>query len=223
MGALRDASVAQLIQHVRAVARVIPIIGFYLQPSVGGRLLPYSFWREFAEIDNVVAIKIAPFNRYQTLDVARAVVESGRAGEIALYTGNDDNIIIDLLTTFDFGGRKASIVGGLLGHWAVWTRTAVAHLSSAHAGRDLPSLLTLAPQVTDANAALFDPANQFRGCIAGLHEILRRQGLFEGTWCLDPEEGLSPGQMEEIDRVCHAYPHLSDDHFVQSNLDKWLA
>jgi dihydrodipicolinate synthase/N-acetylneuraminate lyase len=226
LGALRDASVPQLIEHVRTVAQVIPIIGFYLQPSVGGRLLPYSFWREFAQIENVVAIKIAPFNRYQTLDVARAIVESGRAGEIALYTGNDDNIIIDLLTTFDFGGRKASIVGGLLGHWAVWARTAVAHLcqvrGALHAGRGVPSLLDIAPQVTDANAAFFDPSNQFRGCIAGLHEVLRRQGLLEGTWCLDPEEGLSPGQVEEIDRVCRAYPHLSDDEFVESNLDRWL-
>src|SRR5580700_1375467 len=222
LGALRHASVPQLIEHARTVAQVIPIIGFYLQPSVGGRLLPYSFWREFAEIDNVVAIKIAPFNRYQTLDVARAVVESGRAGEIALYTGNDDNILIDLLTTFDFGGRKASIVGGLLGHWAVWTRTAVAHLSAAQNGGDIRSLATLASQVTDANAALFDPSNQFRGCIAGLHEILRRQRLLEGTWCLDPQEGLSPGQVEEIDRVCSAYPHLTDDDFVESNLDKWL-
>lgn len=223
LGALRDASVTQLIQHARTVAQVIPIIGFYLQPSVGGRLLPYSFWREFAEIDNVVAIKIAPFNRYQTLDVVRAVVESGRAGEIALYTGNDDNIIIDLLTTFDFGGRKASMVGGLLGHWAVWTRTAVAHLCAVHGSSDISTLVTLAQQVTDANAAFFDPANQFRGCIAGLHEILRRQGLLEGTWCLDPDEGLSPGQAEEIDRVCQAYPHLSDDEFVRANLDKWLS
>jgi dihydrodipicolinate synthase/N-acetylneuraminate lyase len=227
LGALRHESVPQLIEHARTVAQVIPIIGFYLQPSVGGRLLPYSFWREFAEIDNVVAIKIAPFNRYQTLDVARAVVESGRAGEIALYTGNDDNIIIDLLTTFDFGGgRKASVVGGLLGHWAVWTRTAVAQLSQVRAavrvGRDITPLVSLASQVTDANAAFFDPANEFRGCIAGLHEILRRQGLLEGTWCLDPDEGLSPGQLEEIDRVCRAYPHLSDDGFVRSNIDKWL-
>jgi dihydrodipicolinate synthase/N-acetylneuraminate lyase len=222
LGALRNASVPELIRHAKTLAEVIPIIGFYLQPSVGGRLLPYSFWREFAEIENVVAIKIAPFNRYQTLDVARAVVESGRAGEIALYTGNDDNILIDLLTTFDFGGRKASIVGGLLGHWAVWTRTAVAHLSAAQNGGDIRSLATLASQVTDANAALFDPSNQFRGCIAGLHEILRRQRLLEGTWCLDPQEGLSPGQVEEIDRVCSAYPHLTDDDFVESNLDKWL-
>ncbi|MGD0298034.1 MAG: dihydrodipicolinate synthase family protein [Bryobacteraceae bacterium] len=223
LGALRDASVAQLIRHARTIAKTIPIIGFYLQPSVGGRLLPYNFWREFAEIDEVVAIKIAPFNRYQTLDVIRAVVESGRAGEIALYTGNDDNIIVDLLTEFDFGAAKTRIVGGLLGHWAVWARSAVAHLSAARAARDLPSLLTLAQQVTDSNAALFDPANQFRGCIAGLHEILRRQGLLEGIWCLDPNEGLSPGQSEEIDRVCSAYPHLTDDDFVQQHLDTWLS
>jgi len=221
LGALRDATVRQLIKHTRMVAGVIPLVGFYLQPSVGGRLLPYSFWRQFAEIENVVAIKIAPFNRYQTLDVVRAVVESGRVGDIALYTGNDDNIIIDLLTKFDFGGRGARIVGGLLGHWAVWTKTAVTHLAAVQAS-DSPSLLTLAQQVTDANAALFDPANNFRGCIAGLHEILRRQGLLEGIWCLDPNEGLSPGQSEEIDRVCRAYPHLTDDHFVRQHLDKWL-
>jgi dihydrodipicolinate synthase/N-acetylneuraminate lyase len=220
--ALRDASVRQLIQHAQTVAKVIPIIGFYLQPSVGGRLLPYAFWREFAEIEELVAIKIAPFNRYQTLDVVRAVVESGRAGDIALYTGNDDNIITDLLTEFDFGAGKTRIVGGLLGHWAVWTRTAVAQLSAIHANRDTPSLLTLAAQVTDANAAFFDPANHFRGCIAGLHEVLRRQGLLEGIWCLDPNEDLSPGQREEIDRVYRAYPHLSDDHFVQDHLANWL-
>src|SRR5580692_9234001 len=215
LAALKHSDDNELLVHCRRLAEVVPVIGFYLQPAVGGRVLPYCFWREFAEIENVVAIKIAPFNRYQTLDVARAVVESGRAGEIALYTGNDDNILIDLLTTFDFGGRKASIVGGLLGHWAVWTRTAVAHLSAAQNGGDIRSLATLASQVTDANAALFDPSNQFRGCIAGLHEILRRQGLLEGTWCLDPQEGLSPGQLEEIDRVCRAYPHLSDDGFVR--------
>ncbi len=220
LGALRDATVAELIEHARTVAKVIPVIGFYLQPSVGGRLLPYSFWRQFAEIDHVVAIKIAPFNRYQTLDVVRAVVESGRAAEIALYTGNDDNIIADLLTEFNFGGAGTRFVGGLLGHWAVWTKTAVQQLCQIQAGG--PMSLTLAQQVTDANAALFDPANQFRGCIAGLHEILRRQGLLEGIWCLDPEECLSPGQSEEIDRVCRAYPYLTDDEFVQQHLDKWL-
>lgn len=222
LGALPDATVPELIQHARTVAKVLPLIGFYLQPGVGGRPLSYSFWREFAEIDQLLAIKIAPFNRYQTLDVVRAVVESGRAGEIALYTGNDDNIINDLLTPFDLGGRKARMVGGLLGHWAVWTRTAVEQLAAVHRNDDTLSLLTLAPQVTDANAALFDPANQFRGCIAGLHEILRRQGLLEGTWCLDPNETLSPGQSEEIDRVCRTYPHLTDDQFVQDHLDEWL-
>ncbi len=221
LGALSKASVAEMIAHARSVAAVIPVIGFYLQPSVGGRLLPFSFWREFAEIENVVAIKIAPFNRYQTLDVVRAVVESGRAAEIALYTGNDDNIIVDLLTAFDFGGRVTRIVGGLLGHWAVWTNTAVDHLQATRMDK-AASLLTLAQQVTDANAALFDPAHQFHGCIAGLHEILRRQGLLEGRWCLDPDEDLSEGQSEEIDRVCRVYPHLMDDDFVRRNLDRWL-
>ncbi|HLK17847.1 MAG TPA: dihydrodipicolinate synthase family protein [Bryobacteraceae bacterium] len=223
LGALRDASIPHLIEHARTVAKIIPVIGFYLQPSVGGRLLSYSFWREFSEIDNVVAIKIAPFNRYQTLDVVRAVVESGRAAEISLYTGNDDNIINDLLTKFDFGGPSTRFAGGLLGHWAVWTKTAVAHLSAARSGEPSASLLTLAQQVTDSNAALFDPANQFRGCIAGLHEILRRQGLLEGIWCLDPDEALSPGQSEEIDRVCRAYPHLVDDDFVRQHVDEWLG
>lgn len=222
LGALRDATIPQLIEHARTVATIIPVIGFYLQPSVGGRLLSYGFWREFAEIENLVAIKIAPFNRYQTLDVVRAVVESGRASEISLYTGNDDTIIIDLLTEFNFGGVSTRFVGGLLGHWAVWTKTAVEHLSTTRNGPPTSSLLTLAQQVTDSNAALFDPANHFHGCIAGLHEILRRQGLLEGIWCLDPEEGLSPGQSEEIDRVCRAYPHLVDDQFVREHVDEWL-
>lgn len=224
LGALRHAAVPELLAHVRAVTKIIPIFGFYLQPSVGGRVLPYSFWREFAEIENVVAIKIAPFNRYQTLDVVRAVVESGRANEIALYTGNDDNIIADLLTTFDFAGHRARMVGGLLGHWAVWTRSAVEQLAAIKATSDsIPlRLLTLAQQVTDANAAFFDPAHQFRGCISGLHEILRRQGLLKGRWCLEPHEDLSPLQSEEIDRVCRDYPHLADDAFVHEHLDEWL-
>lgn len=224
LAALHDATIPELLDHSRQVASLIPVIGFYLQPGVGGRTLPYEFWRHFAEIENVVAIKIAPFNRYQTLDVARAVVESGRANEIALYTGNDDNILIDLLTRFDFGGTCANIVGGLLGHWAVWTRTAVSHLSLARLCRDhVPgSALTLAQQITDANAALFDPAHGFHGCIAGIHEVLRRQGLLEGTWCLDPDESLSPGQCEEIDRIYRLYPHLNDDAFVQEHLDEWL-
>src|SRR5436190_6298396 len=188
LGALRDATISEMIAHAKAVASVIPLFGFYLQPSVGGRLLPYEFWREFADIENVVAIKIAPFNRYQTLDVVRAVAESGR--DIALYTGNDDSILVDLLTEFDFGGRKVHFAGGLLGHWSVWTRRAVEHLELARSIRDgkrplTADVLTLAQQITDSNAALFDPQNGFRGCIAGLHEVLRRQGLLEGTGCLD--------------------------------------
>lgn len=219
LGALRDATVPVLLEHVRAVAEIIPVFGFYLQPSVGGRLLPYAFWREFAEIDNVVAIKIAPFNRYQTLDVVRAVAESGR--NLALYTGNDDSILVDLLTEFAFGDRKIRIVGGLLGHWAAWTSRAIGHLAATRIG-PTPQLLTLAAQITDANAALFDAANGFHGCIAGIHEVLRRQGLLNGRWCLDPEEDLSPGQMEEIDRVYSLYPHLNDDEFVARHLDEWM-
>ncbi len=221
---LRDASIAELVEHSKSIASVLPVMGFYLQPSVGGRLLPYEFWRQFLEIENVVAVKIAPFNRYQTIDVVRALAESGRVQEIALYTGNDDNILNDLLTPFDFGTQQIRIVGGLLGHWAVWTKTAVSHLDLAkNHGNAVPrEMLTLAAQITDANAALFDPAHQFRGCIPGIHEILRRQGLLEGRWCLDPHEELSAGQMEEIDRVCRAYPHLRDDAFVQEHLDDWL-
>jgi len=215
LGALRDSTVADLLDHSRAVASVIPVIGFYLQPSVGGRVLPYEFWRQFAEIENVVAIKIAPFNRYQTLDVVRAVVESGRAEEIALYTGNDDNILLDLLTTFDFGGRRIHFTGGLLGHWAVWTRGAVRLFERVKQLRSSgspisPDLLTLAQQITDANAAIFDPAHGFHGCIPGIHEVLRRQGLLEGRWCLDPNEELSPGQSDEIDRIYRLYPHLTE-------------
>jgi dihydrodipicolinate synthase/N-acetylneuraminate lyase len=200
-------------------------MGFYLQPSVGGRVLPYEFWREFAKIENVVAIKIAPFSRYQTLEVVRAVLDSGRAEEIALYTGNDDNLLIDLLTEFDFGGKTVRFAGGLLGHWAVWTETAVVHLMLAkqYIGKVRAEVLTLAQQITDANAALFDPVHRFRGCIPGIHEILRRQGLLEGRWCLDPGADLSPGQLEEIDRVEKAYPHLRDDAFVREHLDDWLS
>jgi len=222
---LKNESVPALLEHARAIASVLPIIGFYLQPSVGGRILPFEFWQEFIEIENVVAIKIAPFNRYQTIDVVRAVAQSGRARDIALYTGNDDNILLDLLTRFDLGGEHLRIVGGLLGHWAVWTKTAVSHLALAKAhDQNVPGkLLTLAQQITDANAALFDPAHQFHGCIAGLHEVLRRQGLLEGRWCLDPQEDLSPGQSEEIDRVYKQYPHLPDDEFVKEHLNEWLS
>jgi dihydrodipicolinate synthase/N-acetylneuraminate lyase len=214
LGAMASASIPELLEHARAVASVMPLFGFYLQPAVGGRVLPYEFWRGFAEIENVVAIKIAPFNRYQTIDVVRAVAESGR--EIPLYTGNDDNIVADLQTPFCFGGRTLRIVGGLLGHWAVWTRRAVELLECVAPAPHL------SVQITDSNAAFFDAANGFRGCIAGIHEVLRRQGLLAGRWCLNPREELSPGQMEEIDRVYRAYPHLNDDVFVRENLDLWM-
>jgi dihydrodipicolinate synthase/N-acetylneuraminate lyase len=220
-GGLVSASIDDLVDRARAVAQVLPVMGFYLQPSVGGRLLPYDFWRRFAEIDNVIAIKMAPFNRYQTIDVVRAVADSGRAADIALYTGNDDNIVADLLTEYRFGAVKLRIVGGLLGHWAVWTNKAVQMLERLK-GSLVPDLLTLNIQVTDANAAFFDVANNFHGCIAGIHEVLRRQGLLEGRWCLDPSEDLSPGQMEELDRVYAAYPHLNDDGFVREHRDEWL-
>jgi dihydrodipicolinate synthase/N-acetylneuraminate lyase len=222
LAALKDAGEDALVAHARAVGDVLPLFGFYLQPAVGGRVLSYSFWRRFAEIPAVVAIKMAPFNRYQTLDVVRAVAESGRAEEIALYTGNDDNIVVDLLTEYRFGKTSLRIVGGLLGHWSVWTRQAVGLLEEIHcANGPTPELLTRAVQITDANAAFFDAANGFRGCIAGLHEVLRRQGLLEGLWCLDPNERLSPGQAAEIDRVIRAYPHLNDDAFVTRYADAW--
>jgi len=227
-----DDSNEELLAHVRKVAEEIPIIGFYLQPAVGGRVLPYEFWRGLCEIENVIAIKIAPFNRYRTFDVVRAVAESGRAEEITLYTGNDDNIVVDLLTEYAVrtpdGVRRLRIAGGLLGHWSVWTLRAVELLRSARDLSDagapiLQSFLTLAQEVTDANAAVFDAANGFAGCIPGIHEVLRRQGLLAGTWCLNPQERLSPGQAEEIDRVCRSYPHLTDEEFVAAHLPEWLS
>jgi len=231
LGAMKTASEDEMIIHCRAVAEASPLFGFYLQPAVGGRTLSCAFWRRFAEIPRVVAVKIAPFNRYQTLDVVRAVGESGRAAEIALYTGNDDNIVIDLLTEFRFraGGKEtgARFAGGLLGQWAVWTRQAVELLQETKSARDAGSastgLLTLAAELTDANAALFDAEHNFAGCLPGIHEALRRQGLLAGIWCLDPAAGLSPGQAEEIDRVSEAYPHLRDDRFVEEHLDEWLG
>lgn len=230
LAAFSGASNSEMLEHCRAVAEVIPVIGFYLQPAVGGRPLDKNFWREFACINNVIAVKIAPFNRYQTLDVVRGVAESGRAEKIALYTGNDDNILIDLLTEYSFivDGKevKKHIVGGLLGHWAVWTRKAVELLEKVHNNQlpdNIQDLLVLANQITDCNAAFFDVANNFAGCIAGIHEVLRRQGLLEGIRTLNQDEKLSPGQKEEIDRVYAAYPHLNDDDFVAENLERWLT
>lgn len=221
LGALREASDVSLIAHCRSIAANIPVVGFYLQPSVGGRVLSYAFWRHFAEIENVVAIKIAPFNRYQTLDVVRAVNDSGR-DDIALYTGNDDNIVSDLITPFRFGTKECRIVGGLLGHWSVWTKRAVELLVQCRDTQASSDVLRLGTEITDCNAAFFDAANGYRGCIAGLHEVLRRQGLLEGTWCLNECESLSPGQMEEINRVYKSYPHLNDDTFVAMHRDEWL-
>jgi len=208
LAALQQASLEQLAAHIAEVGRVLPVFGFYLQPAVGGRVLPYAFWRMAAELECLVAVKIAPFNRYQTIDVVRAVAESGRAREIALYTGNDDNIVADLLTPFQFGGVTLRIRGGLLGQWAVGTRSAVTLLRRVHEGQNPALLLSLGAQLTDLNAALFDAANGFRGCIAGIHEVLVRQGRMASRVTLDPDEDLSPGQMEEIDRVMAAYPHL---------------
>lgn len=229
LAALKGASNPALLEHCRAVASVMPVIGFYLQPAVGGRKLDADFWRAFASLKNVVAIKMAPFNRYQTLDVVRGVIESGRAAEIALYTGNDDNIVADLLTGYTLSGGtqmlRKRIVGGLLGHWAVWTRKAVGLLELIHATGESAGasrLLEAGVQITDCNAAFFDAANNFAGCITGIHEVLRRQGLLEGLWTLTENDALSPGQREEIDRVYRAYPHLNDDAFVAEHLDRWL-
>lgn len=228
MGGLSHHSDDELLKHIAAIAKIIPVFGFYLQPAVGGRLLSYEFWRSFVEIENVHAIKIAPFNRYQTLDVVRAACHSSRRNEIALYTGNDDNIVADLLTPFRFviDGKEIEkrFAGGLLGHWAVWTKTAVellteikACIANDYAG--IEKLLAKGIEVTDMNAVIFDAKNNFHGCIPGIHEVLRRQGLLLGRWCLNPEEELSPGQLEEIDRLYRSYPHLMDDKFVQEMLE----
>jgi dihydrodipicolinate synthase/N-acetylneuraminate lyase len=213
---------AALLDHCRAVAEVMPLVGFYLQPAVGGRVLSYAFWRGFLEIPEVVAIKVAPFNRYQTLDVVRAVALSGR-DDVSLYTGNDDQIVTDLVTSYDVEGKSLRFVGGLLGHWAVDTQAAVALLERCRPGRIDAALASTAVAVTDCNSAYFDAAHGFQGCIAGLHEVLRRQGLLKGIWCLDEREGLSPGQSAEIDRVRRAWPDLCDDAFVAAHRDAWLS
>lgn len=230
LGALAGASDTELLAHCRAVAQEIDLFGFYLQPAAGGRLLSLDFWRAFLEIPNVVAVKIAPFNRYQTQDVIRAVAEVGRAGDVALYTGNDDNIVVDLLTDHAVdstrGVQRVCIVGGLLGQWACGTARAVGLLEACRQARSagvIPaSLLTLAAELTDYNAALFDAAHGFAGCIPGIHEVLLGQGLLAENLCLDPHETLSPGQAEEIDRVRRAYPHLQDDDFIAARVASWL-
>lgn len=227
LGAMKDAAEDEIVAHCRAVAEVIPVFGFYLQASVGGCVLPYSFWRKFVEIENLVAIKIAAFDRYQTIDVIRPLAEAGR-DDVALYTGNDDNIVMDLLTPYRFEVDGKSVerrfAGGLLGHWAVWTSKSVEILQrckeiTANNAPVPQDLMRLANEVTDCNAVIFDAANDFRGCIPAIHHILRRQGLIEFTGCLDPEEVMSPGQAAEVDRLYRAYPHLTDDSFVSDFLN----
>jgi hypothetical protein len=228
---MKGASLDELVAHCEAVAKVIPLVGFYLQTAVGGIALPMEFWRRFAAIDNVVAIKMAPFDRYRTLDVIRGVVAARAEEKVTLYTGNDDHIVLDLLAPFqvqrDGEPVTVRIHGGLLGHWSVWTQGAVKMLERVQAAvRDRKvddELLALDSRVTDCNSAFFDVANAFAGCIPGCHEVLRRQGLLEGIWCLDPNETLSPGQAEEIDRVCREHADLADDDFVAANLSRWLA
>jgi dihydrodipicolinate synthase/N-acetylneuraminate lyase len=231
LAAMKSASEDEIVAHCEAVARQIPLVGFYLQPAVGGVVLSANFWRRFAVIENVIAIKIAPFNRYRTLDVLRGVAAAGALDRIALYTGNDDHILLDLILPFEVrtngATTRACFKGGLLGHWSVWTASAIKQFERCKAARQKDSipadLLALDARVTDCNSAFFDAANNFHGCIAGCHEVLRRQGLMQGTWCLDQNEGLSPGQREEIDRVCRDHADLSDDAFVAANLQKWLA
>jgi dihydrodipicolinate synthase/N-acetylneuraminate lyase len=230
MAAFKSEPEDAILAHVSTLARLIPVVGFYLQPAVGGRVFSYTFWRRFAEIPGVVAVKIAPFNRYQTLDVVRAVIDAGR-DDIALYTGNDDTIVADLLTPFTFPhqGKLVTrrIAGGLLGHWGVWTQAAVRLFREAQAAAKQPAIdagwLQRAVAVTDMNAALFDAANRFHGCIPGILEVLRRQGLVESVHCLNPNEVLSPGQAEELTRVCAAYPELTDDAFIAQHRDRWLG
>jgi hypothetical protein len=231
LSALKGASTDEIIAHCRRVAEEIPLVGFYLQPAVGGMSLDAAFWEQFAAIENVTAIKVAPFNRYRTLDVVRGVVAARAEERVTLYTGNDDHIVLDLVTPFTAmrDGMPVTVrfKGGLLGHWSVWTRNAVRMLDqlqkAVEAGPLAPEILALDARVTDCNSAFFDVAHEFHGCIAGCHEILRRQGLLEGIWCIDPHEGLSPGQLEEIDRVSRDHADLSDDSFVAENLHRWLA
>jgi len=229
LAALKSWSEDQLLAHCRAIAEEIPLIGFALLPEVGGFHLSFDFWRQFAEIENVIAIKMAPFNRYRTLDIVRAVVAARAENRVALYTGNDDHIVLDLLQPFAIPRDGATVTvrirGGLLGHWSVWTHAAVQQFTDLTVERsEVPHhLLALDSVVTDCNSAIYDAAHDFAGCIPGCHEILRRQGLFEGTWCLDENETLSPGQLTEIERVYAEHPRMNDDSFVRENLDRWLS
>ncbi|HUF60967.1 MAG TPA: hypothetical protein VMN36_02735 [Verrucomicrobiales bacterium] len=224
--AFRDASDEEFLNHCRSVAEVMPVMGFYLQEAVGGRRSGFGFWRKFFEIPGVVAVKVAPFDRYATLEVVRAVVESGR-DDVALYTGNDDHILGDLITPFRFGDKVRYFAGGLLGQWGVWTRRAVEQLRAVQltrpSGEGIGDWLEQNVALTDANAAVFDASNGFRGCLAGILEVLRRQGLAPSRRCLSSREVLSPGQAEEIDRVCRQHPQLTDDDFVKENLSRWLG
>jgi hypothetical protein len=231
LAAMKGAAEDEIVAHCLAVSRVMPLVGFYLQPAVGGIPLSAGFWRRFVEIENVVAIKVAPFNRYRTLDVVRGVVAAGAEDRVTLYTGNDDHIVLDLVTPYSVRRGNEDVVvrikGGLLGHWSVWTRSAVDLLRIIHVivarGAIPAEILELDARITDANAAFFDVAHDFAGCIAGCHEVLRRQGFFAGTWCLDENETLSPGQADEIARVMAAYPEFDDTEFVRANLERWFA
>ena len=231
LAAMKGAGEDELIAHCAAVAVEIPLVGFYLQPAVGGIPLSAAFWKRFAGIENVIAVKTAPFNRYRTLDVIRGVVEAGAEDRVAVYTGNDDHIVLDLLEPFtslrDGEEVRVRIRGGLLGHWSVWTARAVGQLARIHAAIETGTidadLLALNSKITDCNRAIFDVSHDFAGCIPGCHEILRRQGLLEGVWCLNPDEVLSPGQVAEIDRIYNGYPEMNDDAFVAENLQRWLS
>jgi len=225
---IKDKRENYLIDFLKEISEIIPVFGFYLQPAVGGRFLSYKFWCKFFEIENIVGVKIAPFSRYFTIDVIRAIIDIGREKEIPLYTGNDDNIIFDLITPFRFNNKEVRISGGLLGHWAFWTKKTVEIFKKLKkiikTQKSIPSeLLTLAAEITDANGAIFDAKNNFAGCIPGINEVLRRSGLLEGNWCLKPDEKLSPGQKEEIDRIYEMYPHLRDDEFVKENYERFFS
>jgi len=225
---IKDKRENYLIDFLKEISEIIPVFGFYLQSAVGGRFLSYKFWCKFFEIENIAGVKIAPFNRYFTIDVIRAIIDTGREKEIPLYTGNDDNIIFDLITPFRFNNKEVRISGGLLGHWAFWTKKSVEIFNEV---KEIvnnkkpipPHILTLAAEITDADGAIFDAKNNFAGCIPGINEVLRRSGLLEGNWCLKPDEKLSRGQKEEIDRIYEMYPHLRDDEFIKENYERFFS